>query len=501
MSSENRDFVHFFDNSLDMLCIAGLDGYFKTLNPAWSRTLGYTTKELVAEPYINFIHPDDLQNTLHEAAKLNQGETTILFENRYRCKDGTYRWLLWQASPDLTRGLIYASARDISPRKALEQQLIEMTELQRAILDGANSTIISTSPDGIIKTFNAAAQRDLGYSAEEVIGRVTPAIFHLSEEIERRANELSEALGATVEPGFEAFVAKARLGQPDENEWTYVRKDGTQYPVMLSVTALFDRDRNVQGFLGVGQDITERKKAEADLRRSNQELEQFAYIASHDLHEPLRMVTSYLQLLERRSGSALDGEALSYLNTAIEGAKRMRILIQDLLAYSRVGTRGNPLIPTDMSGVLKIALSNLEIAVETSKAVVNVDPLPFVIGDSIQLVQLLQNLISNSIKFCSKHPPVIHIQAVRDGPRWTISVTDNGIGIDSKSFDRIFLVFQRLHTHEEYAGTGIGLAVCKRIVERHGGRIWVESSVGKGSTFFFTLEASPEKKLPQKEAV
>lgn len=489
MSSENIELSHFFENSLDLLCIAGMDGYFKRVNPAWTQTLGYTVEEMLARPYLSFIHPDDRERTVAEAGKLSGGASTIWFENRYLSKNGGHRWLLWRAAPDLERGVIYGSARDITRRKEIEHQVSELLQTQRAILDGANFTIISTRPDGIIQTFNAAAERDLGYASEEVVDKVTPAVIHDPAEIEERARQLSLELGHPVEPGFEAFVAKARLGMPDENEWTYIRKDGSRYPVLLSVTAMKDGGGEIVGFMGVGHDITVRKKAEDDLRRSNQDLEQFAYVASHDLHEPLRVITSYLQLLERRARGSLDEEAFLFLNTAVDGARRMRLLIQDLLAYSRVGTRGHPMIPTSLEDVFKVAFSNLEVAIEHSGAEITCEPLPLVTGDSIQLVQLFQNLIGNALKFCGGQSPKVNVSCKRESAFWTISIADKGIGIEPKAYERIFVIFQRLHTHEEYEGTGIGLAVCKRIVERHGGRIWVNSELGQGSTFSFSLPA------------
>jgi light-regulated signal transduction histidine kinase (bacteriophytochrome) len=255
------------------------------------------------------------------------------------------------------------------------------------------------------------------------------------------------------------------------------------------------------GTLGVARDITERKRAEqklkqtmAELTRSNQELEQFAYVASHDLQEPLRMVASYVQLLARRYQGKLDPDADEFIAYAVDGATRMQALINDLLAYSRVGTRGKPFEPTDCETVLDQALANLQVAIEESGAAVTHDPLPTVIADATQLTQLFQNLIGNAVKFRGEQPPRIHISAHRqsaienrESNEWTFSVQDNGIGIDPEYHDRIFMIFQRLHTREEYPGTGIGLAVCKKIVERHNGRIWVESQPGKGSTFYFTI--------------
>jgi DNA-binding LacI/PurR family transcriptional regulator/signal transduction histidine kinase len=234
--------------------------------------------------------------------------------------------------------------------------------------------------------------------------------------------------------------------------------------------------------------LQEHKQAEEELARSNRELEQFAYVASHDLQEPLRMVKSYLQLIERRYARQLDEDADEFIAFAVDGAERMQTLIHDLLEYSRVTTHGKPFAPTDCAAVLNHALNNLKVAIEESGAVITHDGLPTVMADETQLTSLLQNLIGNAIKFRKKETqPEIHISAERTGAEWAFSVRDNGIGIDSGYFERIFMIFQQLHSHEEYAGTGIGLAVCKKIIERHGGRIWVESEPGKGSTFYFTI--------------
>jgi signal transduction histidine kinase/DNA-binding LacI/PurR family transcriptional regulator len=230
------------------------------------------------------------------------------------------------------------------------------------------------------------------------------------------------------------------------------------------------------------------KQQAQELARSNAELEQFAYIASHDLQEPLRMVTSYVQMLARRYKGQLDADADDFISFAVDGAERMQILIHDLLQYSRVTTHGKPFTPTDCTTTLHHALANLEIAVEESDAVITHDELPTVMADETQLTRLLQNLISNAIKFRKKETrPEIHVSAERTGDEWTFSVRNNGIGIAPEYFERIFMIFQRLHSREEYTGTGIGLAVCKRIVERHGGRIWVESKLGEESTFYFTI--------------
>ncbi|MEG3894117.1 MULTISPECIES: PAS domain S-box protein [unclassified Microcoleus] len=629
---------------------------------------------------------------------------------------------------------------EIAERQQMSINLLELTQLQNAIFNSANYTIISTDPDGTIKTFNRAAQQLLGYSVEEVVGKLTPVIIHDPLEVEQKAEVLSQEFGVKIEAGFEVFVALPRRGIADENEWTYIRKDGSRFPVMLSVTALYDSEGNINGFVGIGQDISDRKQAEkelrelntamqnavegisrldiegryvnvnrayankcgykpeemlgrewpmtvhpgdvemmisayqemltsgkveveargvrkngaffykqitmvkacdeqgifnghhcfmkditerklteralqesefkyrqivelaeegiwvidtkarttyvnhamarmlgytelemfgrslfdfmdeeakqsdndnmarrkqgiaethefrlkskdgkdvwtymstspfmdekgnllsccalvynisdrkeaeqqmlqltTDLKRSNQELEQFAYVASHDLQEPLRAVTSYTQLLAQRYQGNLDAKADKYINYVVDGAARMQQLINDLLAYSRLGTRGQEFELADCNAVVEQSLENLQIAIAETKATITYESLPTVMADEFQLIQLFQNLIGNAVKFCRQELPLIHISALENESEWRFSVRDNGIGIDPEYADRIFIIFQRLHSRREYSGTGIGLAICKRIVERHGGRIWVESQEGEGATFYFTI--------------
>jgi light-regulated signal transduction histidine kinase (bacteriophytochrome) len=225
------------------------------------------------------------------------------------------------------------------------------------------------------------------------------------------------------------------------------------------------------------------------LERSNAELERFAYLASHDLQEPLRMITGYTNLLSKRYHGKLDASADEFIDFAVDGANRMRVLINDLLTYSRVSSNGKKLAPTDCELVLSQTLTGLELAIQESAGKVTHDPFPIVNGDDVQLRQLFQNLIGNALKYRNGHGSVIHVGCDRRESDWLLSVRDNGIGIDPRFAEKIFVIFQRLHTREQYPGAGIGLAVCKCIVERHGGTIWVESEPGKGSTFYFTLPA------------
>jgi light-regulated signal transduction histidine kinase (bacteriophytochrome) len=272
------------------------------------------------------------------------------------------------------------------------------------------------------------------------------------------------------------------------------------------------RERDVEtleiaGTVGnqVGQFIA-RKQAEAalheanaeltrnaqQLSRSNAELEQFAYVASHDLQEPLRMIASYTQLILRRYGDRFDGNAKEFMDFIVDGATRMKQLIEDLLAYSRVGTHGTEFKTTDCKAAVQKALANLRAAIESSAGTVTHDSLPTVNADEFQLVQLFQNLIGNALKLRGAQTPNIHISSQDKADAWTFAVKDNGIGIDAEYFDRVFMVFQRLHNRTDYPGTGIGLAICKKVVDRHGGRIWIESEAGIGSTFWFTVPKKRE---------
>jgi light-regulated signal transduction histidine kinase (bacteriophytochrome) len=297
-----------------------------------------------------------------------------------------------------------------------------------------------------------------------------------------------------------------------EDEGWRVRKDGTRFWANVIITALYDQNGQLCGFGKVTRDLTERKQAEetmrqlnasleqrvaertAELRRSLEEVEQFAYVASHDLQEPLRMVTSFVQLLAQRYQNKFDAEAQQFISYAVEGAQRMKALIDDVLAYSRIGTQRKPYDAVDCNIVLKRTLHDLQSRIAASSAVVHADSLPLVLGDEFQVGQLFQNLLSNALKFRNEESPWVHISAKRDGGQWVFAICDKGIGIESQYFERIFQMFQRLHTRQEYPGTGVGLAICKKIVEQHGGRIWVESELGKGATFLFTLPAVPERR-------
>lgn len=301
------------------------------------------------------------------------------------------------------------------------------------------------------------------------------------------------------------IVVAIQRGETWVGELELKGTDGSTFFGHTSVSPNLDEDGDLAGMVLSVLDITIQKQAQEqlqayarDLQRSNEDLEQFAYVASHDLQEPLRMVVSYLGLLERRLADTLDADCSQFLNFAVDGGKRMQSLIHDLLAFSRVGSHARPFDTADMTEVFRTALTNLQIVTHETGALVTSDALPSVTGDAGQLSQLLQNLISNAIKFRGAGPPRIHLGAIHGDGEWIFSLQDNGIGIEPQFFDRIFVIFQRLHEREKYPGTGIGLAICKKIVHHHGGRIWVVSEPKKGATFYFTIpDRSPSLGLPR----
>lgn len=361
----------------------------------------------------------------------------------------------------------------------LIRRLEESEARTRAILDTAAEGIVIIDERGAIDSLNKAAERIFAYSAHEAIGQ------NIRMLIPSPQGEEGDFLAGYLNPGSEGAgnLVREALGR---------RQDGTCFPMDLAVSQVpLARQR---AFTALVRDTTQRKRQEdklaqtlVDLERSNKELQLFANVASHDLQEPLRMVASYTQLLEKRYKGRLDSDADEFIQFAVDGATRMQHLINDLLSYSRVGARTTPFKPTDCHSVLQEAIANLGIAIEENDAIITHGDLPTVLGDPAQMRQLFQNLIGNAIRFRSEQPPRIRVSAEGKENEWVFFVRDNGIGIDPQYKERIFVIFQRLHSREDYPGTGIGLAICRRIIERHGGRIWLESEPGKGSTFYFTI--------------
>ena len=357
-------------------------------------------------------------------------------------------------------------------RRKAEQALRESESKYRALYDGSADGIFLLDDSGTILDGNEASLRMYGYSLEEIRGTKIEDLIH-PEDLKTIPSKFQDLLkGETLR--IDRRVRK---------------KDGTY--LTIEVTGSRVGENLVQGLY---RDITERKEMESLLRqraeelaRSNADLEHFAYVASHDLQEPLRTVVSALQMLEKRHKGKMGEDSDQLIDFAVDGSKRMKALIIDLLAYSRLTTRGQPFEAVDAQAVLDLSLRNLKSLIDERGAEITHDRMPIVLGDSTQLLQVFQNLIGNAVKFGATESPKVHVSAQRNSDEWVFSVKDNGIGIEDKYFDRIFVIFQQLSKKGPFQGTGIGLAIVKKIVEQHRGRIWLESEVGVGSTFYFTI--------------
>ena len=477
------------------VAIIDLKGEFILVNEALCNMVGYSQKELIGWNFANFLYPDDKDKLLGQftEAFIGKDEHPVV-EFRTIHKDGHIVWLYSSPTPlvheNETIGFS-AIIHDITERKRTEEALRLSEERFRSVLDNSLDMIYSLNlRTGRYEYVSPASEKVLGYNPEEFIGHsleLARSTIH-PDDMQRLDENFVELLAAKGETA-------------ERIQYRVKHKEGGYRWVSDSRSLVCDNGHTPVAVVGSMRDITERKQEEeklnrimAELARSNTELEQFAYIASHDLQEPLRMVASYTQLLARRYKGKLDADADEFIGYAVDGATRMQQLINALLDYSRVGTRAKPLEPTDCEAVFSNAIANLGAAIKETEAVVTHDHLPTVTADATQMVQVFQNLLGNSIKFHSEKRPEIHVGAHRNGSEWIFSVRDNGIGIDPKYFERIFIIFQRLHGRNDYPGTGIGLALCKKIVERHKGRIWVESESGKGATFYFTIPMGGEEK-------
>ena len=385
---------------------------------------------------------------------------------------------IWAVAGAVRRGI------GLSVRMAREASLRATADARvAALVDSAMDAIISVDADQRIVLFNPAAEQMFGHRASDMRGesldRLIPGPFR-----DRHRRDVQN-FGATGSTSRHMGALGAVRG---------LRADGTEFPIEASISQI--RIGSEHLYTVILRDISQRLRDEAVLRdttaelsRSNVELEQFAYVASHDLQEPLRAISGCVQLLARRNAGVLDEGSTQLIGHAVEGASRMQTLINDLLAYSRVGTRGASRRAVPGGELVGAAIANLSVAIGETRAEVSVGDLPTVLVDPTQLTQVFQNLVGNALKFRRGDPPTVAVSAARTAEGWQFSVRDNGIGISPEYFERIFSIFQRLHTRAEYPGTGIGLAICRKVVERHGGRLWVESVPGRGSTFHFILPA------------
>lgn len=455
------------------LVVLALDGTVARWNAAAARCFGRTHEVAIGRRFASLVGSELAAEAASRAARAARGEPQGPWDLPAFSAGGPPRdlALTFSAVRDAAgaRVGVVVAARDTTAERQGEVQF-------RAVVEACPSGVLVVDGAGAIALANTEAARMFG--DDRLVGRAIDSL------LPARFRGGHQRLRAE----FTAAPTARKMGVGREVHG--VRADGGEFPLEIGLSPLCTAEGTFT--LATLIDITERKRQEDDLRRSNAELEQFAYVASHDLQEPLRMIANFTELLGRRYRGQLDERADKYIHYVVDGAKRMQRLIADLLEYSQVGSQAKPFARVELQAIFEQVRRTFEPAIREAGAVVEATtPLPAVFGDEGQLRQLLQNLIANALKFRADRPPRVAVAAARKGGRWELSVADNGIGIEAQYAERIFQMFERLHARGEFEGSGIGLAIAKRIVERHGGRIWFESTPGAGATFFALLPAPP----------
>ena len=487
------------DNVVDGIITIDALGSIQTLNPAAERIFGYTREEVLGQN-VKMLMPAPFREA-HDTFLLNYmttGERKIIGTGREvqgQRKDGTLFPIdlaVGEMEVDGQR-MFTGVVRDISQRREAEARLHASTVLNQAILDSAHVSIISTDPHGLILTFNRAAERMLGYSTEEMVGLNNPGVFHDPEEVVRRAKELSLELGQPIEPGFEVFVTRARMGHPEAREWTYIRKDGVRLPVLLSVTALRDTQDEISGFLGVAVDLTERKRVE-------QIKSEFISTVSHELRTPLTSIRGALGLVLGKVGDTLPEKVQKMLELAARNSERLTLLINDILDLEKIegGKLEFEFKPLDLAALGRRAVEDNEGFAEKHQVRLVLTPglsKAFARGDEHRLLQVCANLISNAIKF-SPSGGAVEVSVSPHEKGFRVGVQDHGPGIPEHFRERIFQRFAQADSSDsrKKGGTGLGLSITKAIVERHQGTVGFESEAGKGTLFYFDLPALVEQR-------
>ncbi|MFP5211849.1 MAG: sensor histidine kinase, partial [Acidobacteriota bacterium] len=469
-----------FDQGPIGAAIVTLDYRFQRVNAALSQITGYAEEELVSLTVRDVTHPEDVGRDIAEAERLKSGEIdSFQVETRFIRKNGEAVWInlsvRMMRDADTTHLSFLPMMEDITGRKRSE----EVQNRLSAIVESSNEAIIGKTPDGLVTSWNAAAERIFGYSSEEIIGKSMLAIFPPELRYEEQSLLESVMRGERVE----------------NHETVRITKDGKRVHVSASLSPIRDASGTIVGVAVVKRDISKLKEAQKDLsvymsklEQSNKDLQDFAFVASHDLQEPLRKIQAFGERLMASYGNVLGDTGQDYIRRMQNAADRMQSLIVALLGYSRVTTKAQPSVPTDLNEVVREVLIDLETRIEQTRGSVEVGALPTIDADPNQMRQLFQNLIGNALKFHGDGEPKVKVYGMPSSENtWEIHVRDDGIGFDEKYVDRIFAPFQRLHGRNVYEGTGMGLAICRKIVERHGGTITARSRPDEGSTFIITL--------------
>jgi PAS domain S-box-containing protein len=476
----------FFELTPALFATIGFDGYFKSINPAWGKVLGYSVGELRARPYIEFIHPDDRSATLAVAYKLAEGQTVTHFVNRYLAKDGSSRHIDWYAGSDVENQLMYCMANDITEVTAAQNALSEKAEL----LDLAHDAIIVVGADDMkIRYWNSGAEVLYGYRADEAMGWKSTELLLAELPI-----PLSEILETVRKQGrWEGEIRhRTKVGAEVvmESRWALRRDAAGQADAILEINRDATARSQAQDALRQANARLERRVEERtqQLLTINKELEAFSHTVAHDLRAPMRAINAFVDILLQEHPEELDEDARDALHEIQTNSARMAKLIDELLELAQLGRHQLQLAHVDMTALAQRAARVLAPELAGREIDIQIKPLPPAEGDGPLLEQVFTNLLSNAIKFTrGRQPAHIEMGASDEAGGPVYYVKDNGVGFDMRYSDKLFGVFQRLHSRDEFEGNGVGLASVQRIVQRHGGRVWAQSELGVGTTFFFTL--------------
>jgi PAS domain S-box-containing protein len=460
----------FFNLSIDLLGVANFDGYFTRLNPAFERVLGFTTAELMTQPFLDFVHPDDRANTVAAAQQLMTGEALVSFENRYRCQDGSYRWLLWSASPDLEQNVMYASGHDITERKQAEAALQTSERKFSAIFEQSFELMGIVSLDGVLLEVNQTALASIESQREDICGRYfwdTPW-WHTPQ--------LQEQL--------QSAIARAGKGELIRYEVQFPHPSGVLLTTDFSLKPVFDAAGQVWTIVAEAHDITERNQIQSDLEARNRELDSFVYIVSHDLKAPLRAASNLSDWIEEDLAGSLTPANQQQLNLLRDRLDRMSATIDGLLDYARIGRAEESIEPVAVAELVAQTIATL--APPPTFQIAIAKNLPTLHTKRLLLAQVFANLIGNGIKHHDRLDGALHIGIAERIDCYEFAIADDGPGIAPDQHDRVFEIFQAVNPQNRSDSTGIGLAIVKKIIEAEGGKIWLESQLDLGTTFHFT---------------